>query len=78
MEKEMSRQGAILALANGEKLTHRYFTPDEWVEQTADGRYRFEDGNICSPVEFWGYRKGEAWESGWSIWEDKKVQQKVY
>jgi len=73
----MTKSEAIAALANGKKITHLYFTPDEWVQQTVEGRYRFEDANICSPAEFWAYRKGGAWENGWSIWESEKVQQKV-
>jgi len=40
----MTKEEAIQALNEGKKVTHRYFSDDEWVEKLADGRYRFEDG----------------------------------
>jgi hypothetical protein len=27
-----------------------------------------EEGYAMSSVEFWKYRQGEAFETGWSIW----------
>ena len=33
--------------------------------------YYFEDGNCCSPGQFWEDRQGVFWENGWSIWEEK-------
>ena len=51
----MTRYGAAQALKEGKKLTHNYFSPDEWVMGLEYGYYIMEDGvkgvsdqgNIC-------------------------------
>ena len=62
----MNREEAKQALKDGERLTHTYFSDDEWV-QSGIGRYEFEDGCQCSYQEFWSYRNDKGFDEGWSI-----------
>jgi len=68
----MTKQDAITAMREGKKVTHRYFSNDEWVALTATGLYLFEDGAICTSLLFWQDRQGEYWETGWSVFENIK------
>lgn len=63
----MNRQQAKEALANGAKLTHRYFTSEEWVKSMGDGMYIFEDGIMCNVDGFWMDRKDGSFDSGWHV-----------
>jgi len=68
----MDKAEALKALQHGKKLTHRWFTSEEWIE-SVDGRastYRFEDGCICNDAEFWKFRSDESWDNGWSIFNE--------
>lgn len=65
----MTKEEALLALKDGEKLSHRYFDPHEWVREE-DGVYIFEDGCRCEPVDFWAFRDGNSWNYDWRIWSD--------
>lgn len=49
----MNKTEAKFALENGQRLTHKYFSRDEWIQGMPDGSYLFEDGCKCSPREFW-------------------------
>jgi hypothetical protein len=64
----LSKSEAIKAMREGKKVTHQYFTQDEWVQLTPSGLYQFEDGVICPSLLFWQDRKGEQWETGWSLY----------
>lgn len=61
----MTREEAIAALDDGKTLTHKYFTSSEWV-RGAGCMYEFEDGVMCSPSEFWAYRRDDGFNDGWS------------
>jgi len=64
----MNKQEAIQAMLEGKKVTHRYFTDDEWVTME-NGKIVFEDGIRCSPEEFWKWRTEECFETDWSIYD---------
>ena len=68
----MTKDEAIAAMLNGEKIAHRHFGSDEWMKQNRDGRlfteYEFEDGCICTGVDFWSCRSDISWQDGWRIW----------
>jgi len=66
----MSKDEAIQAMRDGQKVTHRWFSPDEWVKRSDCLRYEFEDGCLCTHSEFWQWRDGESWLDGWSIFND--------
>jgi len=60
----MTKQEAYKAMEDGHKVTHEWFSFDEYVYikddkmYTEDG-YRFEDG--------WEDRKTDDWQTGWRI-----------
>ncbi len=64
----LSKSEAIQAMREGKKVTHRYFSNDEWVTLTATGLYLFEDGVVCPSLLFWQDRQGEYWETDWSLY----------
>ena len=62
----MTKFEAIGMMKAGQKVRHRYFSPDEWVT-IENGEYVFEDGVRCSPNFFWMDRQQEFWNDGWEI-----------
>jgi hypothetical protein len=68
----MTKQEAIEALDRGEKITHKYFSPDEWVKKyDNNGNLILEDGVICSEWEFWYHRTQDFFNNGWEIYKTK-------
>ena len=66
----MTKQEAIEKMKAGQKLTHRYFTNDEWVKANQSGTaYILEDGVVCTPQEFWRWRTDTAWDADWEIFK---------
>lgn len=62
----MTRPEAIKAMREGKKVTHKYFSPEEWA--TLDNsEILLEDGVRCSPAEFWKYRRDPMFDDGWSL-----------
>ena len=64
----MTRKEAIAAMREGKKVTHKYFTPEEWVTQE-NGQLLLEDGVRCPPAEFWRWRQDPSFDNDWEIWE---------
>jgi len=64
----MSRAEAIKAMREGKKVTHKYFSPDEWATQE-NGEIVLEDGVRCAPAEFWRYRMSEIFNDGWELFK---------
>ncbi|MDO9187143.1 MAG: hypothetical protein Q7W13_14105 [Bacteroidia bacterium] len=66
----MTKQEAIEAMKQGEKVTHRFFTPDEWIA-ISENIYCLTDesGCIINTREFWSYRTDESWNTDWSIYK---------
>lgn len=64
----MTKSEAIAAMAAGKKVTHHYFSSDEWVT-IENGKILLEDGVRCSPMEFWRWRMNESWNEGWELFE---------
>lgn len=62
----MTKQEAIFAMIRGEKVTHRYFTSDEYIYMNRQEIYS-EDG-VNHGVTFWHYRQGEEWKKDWQIY----------
>lgn len=62
----MTKQEAIKAMQKGQKVTHRYFTPNEWMT-IENGQIVLEDGVRCSPYEFWRWRTDESWNDGYTL-----------
>lgn len=67
----MTKDEAIEVMKQGKKVRHQYFSQDEWMKQDDERPryYRFEDGVVCSPEEFWRFRQEKAFETDWEIVE---------
>lgn len=64
----MNRVEAIKAMREGKKVTHEYFTPEEWATQE-NGEIVLEDGVRCTPSEFWRDRNTSLFADGWSLFQ---------
>lgn len=70
----MTKQEAQEAMRAGKKVTHLYFTSDEWMTME-HGLILLEDGVRCSEHEFWHFRTENYWNEGYSIFTDKEQKQ---
>jgi len=68
----MTKQEAKEAMRKGKKVTHVYFTPEEWVTLKGHDSILLEDGVNCSESEFWRWRVDPMFDTGWEIWKPKK------
>lgn len=69
MDFELNKSQALEALAQGKKVQHVSFSPEEHVSVGGIG-YIFEDGCQCYQSEFWRYRVESTWNNGWRIVND--------
>ena len=65
----MTKKEAIILMQQGVKITHIYFSKEEWVTME-DGMILLEDGVRCEQVEFWKWRTSDFWNEGYSEWEN--------
>ncbi len=63
----MTQEEAIVLMKQGVKVTHNYFSSNEWMT-ISQGQIILEDGVKCSINEFFSYRKA-GWEDGYSQWK---------
>jgi len=64
----MDRKQAIEYMKMGLKLTHRFFTPNEWVSLNRSGQIVTEEGLLIHSEEFWSVRESSLWNKDWSVW----------
>ena len=62
----MLKIDAIAKMREGEKITHRFFSPDEWMT-IVDNKIVLEDGITCSFEEFFNSRNTPEWDDGYFI-----------
>jgi hypothetical protein len=62
----LNKEQALEEMRKGWKLTHGYFTDDEWVT-IENNLMVFEDGVKISVEEFFDIRK-EGFDNGWTKW----------
>lgn len=65
----MNKQEAIEALLQGKKLTHDYFSDDEYITMPNPYTMRMEDGAEIDADTFWSDRPHPNWDEGWNIYE---------
>jgi hypothetical protein len=65
----MTKEEAIQEMRAGKKVTHRYFSPEEWVTMGTEGQIVLEDGVECSPEEFWQWRTDDSYKTDWELWK---------
>jgi hypothetical protein len=63
----MSKVEVKELLKKGRKVSHRFFTFGEWVEERK-GKI-FDESGIQLDF-FWEYRTGEQWDNGWFTIDD--------
>jgi hypothetical protein len=61
----MTKNEAICAMRNGKRMTHKWFTEEEWATIEGD-TIVFENGCQCSFDEFWRLRSDDSWLNDWS------------
>lgn len=68
---KMTKDEARVALEQGKKVTHRFFSPDEYC-YIKDGEIMTEDGYKCGwfTDEFWTSRDSANWQTDWSIYNN--------
>ena len=72
----MTATEALLAMYEGKKLTHRFFTDDEYIYMKNHDIYT-EDGYNMGTVfeDFWQSRGGplgdDSWSTDWLLYEDE-------
>jgi len=64
----MTKQEAITAMQRGEKVTHKYFSPDEWITINDYCQIEDESGYRHEQDSFW-LDRGEPFYSGWELFE---------
>lgn len=67
MDKSKAKQLINL----GVKITHRLFSPSEYIYKDAQGNLRDENGYILQEDEFWKLREDKAFDDGWYYWVGK-------
>lgn len=63
----MTKGEAILEMQKGKKVTHTYFTDDEWIS-CYDGKVIDEIGMKLNWEEFWAHRQSPAFDKDWSLY----------
>jgi len=66
-KEPMNKEQAIEAMLKGKKVTHEYFTDNEWMKLNGHFEVEFEDGCKIDVDTFWKDRQGAGWETGWSL-----------
>jgi hypothetical protein len=68
----MTKAEAIQAMEEGKKVTHRHFSPGEWMtmkKSVLEGwMIHLEDGVMCKPAMFWSDRTNESWENDYKLY----------
>jgi hypothetical protein len=68
----MTKAEAIQAMIMGKKVTHKYFSPDEWMtmeKSFVEGwMIILEDGVKCKPEIFWSDRTQPFWDNDYSLY----------
>lgn len=70
---DLTRDEAVEALLSGRKLAHRHFLDGEWVMMMGESML-FDDSHIESVDSFWNFRKGDSWNTGWSIVDERRYK----
>ena len=70
----MSKEEAIKMMGKGKRMTHSYFSKDEWVTYW-QGSALFED-SVRMPInQFLADRQQKGWNEGWFEFKDQSTNQ---
>jgi len=73
-DQNISRSEILDILDGGFKVTHSFFSDDEWIALNLETmNYFTEDGCNMGHLfdEFWTIRSGGNWDNGWRVWYAK-------
>jgi hypothetical protein len=65
----MTKDEAIEAMKAGKRVTHKYFSPEEWITME-DGMIVTEDGYRFSPESFWRFRTKPYFDNDWKLFKE--------
>ncbi len=69
---KMTRKEAYNQMRKGVKVTHRYFSDNEWMT-IENGKVKTEDGYLHDYQDFMSWRKNEdGWHDGYSIYRPEE------
>jgi hypothetical protein len=66
----MTREEAKEQMRLGNKVTHEYFSPDEWISEK-DGKVLTEEGYLHNTTMFWNYKTAVSFDNGWELFLTK-------
>lgn len=70
----MTKYEAKKALNKGQAITHRFFTPEEYLHRSpSNGQLLDEKGLHLNEEMVWYGRSGAEWEEGWEIYNQEEV-----
>ena len=64
---ELTKEQAITEMLNGKKITHRYFSSNEYIFMKLNDSKIYSEDGVCHGYNFWGHRQGDGWRNGYSI-----------
>ncbi len=67
----MTQSKAKQALSTGCKISHHYFSPDEFITLDSQKRLIDESGTLLIWQLFWELRQNKYWQDGWGIFIPK-------
>lgn len=67
----MTKKEAMQALVRGDKVSHDYFSDNEFVFMDENGKIKDEGGYIHD--KFWFLRQNDSWATGWKLYTIKKL-----
>lgn len=70
----MDKEQAILLMKAGKKVTHHYFSKEEWMTMQGN-RVVLEDGCSLWAHEFWADRSSSAWDEGYSVFTELTMKE---
>ena len=65
----MTKKEAIYLMKQGVKITHKYFSKDEWMTMDKFDNIILEDGVIIGSYDFWSYTREDYWNDGYKIYK---------
>lgn len=70
----MKKEEAIQVMLKGNKVTHRYFADDEYMEMPYPRtHFLLSEQFVISPKAFWADRTAPGWDDGWEIYKGQTV-----
>ena len=69
----MTQQEARQEIRRGNKVTHRFFSEDEYLTLNERGQEVTEEGYVLD-AHFWMMRLAPKWQTDWSLFSEVKKE----